>query len=461
MKKSEALFLAIGGLSTARLAKTEEDTPMTPNMKFTRWLLIAAIITALLAGSAYAAHFFLFDSPKEMVTGLYGSDDSIAPSLGTDDQKSWPNSFVLPGYDKRPVDETTAQAMESWISPVGQTLENGGYRLTVDAYVYDSAMRVGFVTLALEHDKPIAEADLMMQRDGEIVPGMVEFTQYGRTYLLPDKTTDTTLAMTYYFSADVRESHVFAITLLDHDEQQRVLAESDNISQERKTYIAQRKEALQAEMTLEEAQAKLMEQSGFSGGEAPYDAYYYLAANEFDWNYNAQNQPEEELWQVVEARLRQELTPEEAEAKLRQLWGDGAVDATFADQPENIPVFAYQILAQEEAAATPQENKLTLPLPEDTPLPSRSFGGGDVVVNSLCVRINKEKYRTGGARNVELTMKDGTSFVVRSDEIENTLFQKADWDGTTLCMLNSAINIEDIQSVTLSGAGSTITLQAD
>ncbi len=289
--KQEDLFRAIGELESLRLAKTEEDLPMKTGMKLTRRLLIAAVVTALLAGSAYAVHYFLFDSPKEMVTGLYGSNASLAPSEASDEQKPWPNSYVLPGYDKRPVDETTAQAMEGWISPVGQTLKNGGYQLTVDAYVYDSAMKVGFVTLALEHDKPIDEADLMMQRNGEIIPGMVEFTQYGRCYIIPEKTTQTTLAMTYYFSSGVRDSHVFAITLLDHDEQKRILEESSREEQERSASIAQRREALMAELTPEEAQAKLMEQSGFSGGEAPYDAYYYLAANEYDWNYASSHPP--------------------------------------------------------------------------------------------------------------------------------------------------------------------------
>ena len=459
--KQEDLFRAIGELESLRLAKTEEDLSMKSGMKLTRRLLIAAVVTALLAGSAYATHYFLFDSPKEMVTGLYGSDASLAPSEASDEQKPWPNSYVLPGYDKRPVDETTAQAMEDWISPVGQTLENGGNRLTVDAYVYDSAMKVGFVTLALEHDKPIAEADLMMQRNGEIIPGMVEFTQYGRCYIIPEKTTQTTLAMTYYFSSGVRDSHVFAITLLDHDEQKRILEESSREEQERSASIAQRREALMAEMTPEEAQAKLMEQSGFSGGEAPYDAYYYLAANEYDWNYASshphQTSPEEE----AEARLRRELTPEEAEAKLRQIWGDEAVDATFQDRPENIPELAYMILAEEEVDATPQENKLILPMPEDSALPNRSFGGGDVLVNSLCLRVNDEKYNPGGSADVALRMKDGSTFVVRSDEMNNCLFQKGEWDGTCLCMLNSAINIEDIETVILTVKGQEIVLAAD
>lgn len=459
--KQEDLFRAIGELDSLRLAKTEEDLSMKSGMKITRRLLIAAVVTALLAGSAYAAHYFLYDSPKEMVNGLYGSDASLAPSEASDEQKPWPNSYVLPGYDKRPVDETTAQAMEGWISPVGQTLKNGGYQLTVDAYVYDSAMKVGFVTLALEHDKPIAEADLMMQRNGEIIPGMVEFTQYGRCYIIPEKTTDTTLAMTYYFSSDVRGSHVFAITLLDHDEQKRSSEESRRYEQERSAYIAQRRETLMAELSKEQADARLQEEAGFTGGEAPYDTYYYLAANEFDWNYASshprQTSPEEE----AKARLRQELTPEEAEAKLRAAWGDEMVDATFQDQPENIAEFAYWILAQEEVDATPQENKLILPMPEDSALPNRSFGGGDVLVNSLCLRVNDEKYNPGGSADVALRMKDGSTFVVRSDEMNNCLFQKGEWDGTCLCMLNSAINIEDIETVILTVKGQEIVLTAD
>ena len=450
----EDLFLAIGRLDNDRLAKTEEEATMKSGMKFTRRLLIAAIVTVLLAGSAYAAHYFLFDSPKEMVTGLYGSGDSIAPSEASDTQKPWPNSYMLPGYDKRPVDETTAQAMEGWISPVGQTLENGGYKLTVDAYVYDSAMKVGFVTLALEHQEPISDEALQLERNGEIYPGMVEFTQYGRAYIIPEKTTDTTLAMTYYFNSDVRGSSVFAITLLDHDAQQRSLEESRRYEQERSAYIAQRRETLMAELTKEQADARLKEESGFTGGEAPYDTYYYLAANEFDWDYAATHEQPVDPVKEAEERLRRELTPEEAEAKLRAAWG-------FGDRQEDTPEFAYYILAQEEVDATPQENKLILPMPENSALPNRAFGGGDVVVSSLCVWVNDEKYTPGGSADVRFQMKDGSTFVVRSGEINNCLFQKGNWDGSCLCMLNSAINIEDIETVILTVNGQDIPLTAD
>lgn len=457
--KKEDLFLAIGGLEASRLAKTEEEATMKSGIKFTRRLLIAAIITALLVGTAYAAaHFFLFDSPGEMVQGLYGGSDSKAPTEVPNDQKPW-SSYMIPGYDKRPVDETVAQAMEDWISPVGQTLENGGYKLTVDAYVYDSALKVGFVTLALEHPEPLNDETLHRQYDGEIIPGMLEFSQYGRAYILDEKTTDTTLALTYYFHCDMRSSSVFAITLDDHNVYQSNLEDAERFAQERQDYIAKRREELRQELTAEEAAARLQEESGFSGYTGEYDDYYYLAANEFDWSHAEQQNTEADPREEVEARLRQELTPEEAEAKLRALWGDGPVDATF--EPGAIQEAAYFFLTNAEIDAMPQPNKLILTFPEDSVLPSKTFGGGDVLVNTLCVHSNDEKYIPGGSLDITLNMRDGSGFVVTSDSVDNTLFRKGLWDNTTLAMLNSAVNVDEIISVTLSHGDWSVTLQPD
>lgn len=457
--KKEDLFLAIGGLEASRLAKTEEEATMKSGIKFTRRLLIAAIITALLVGTAYAAaHFFLFDSPEEMVQGLYGGSDSKTPTEVPNDQKPW-SSYMIPGYDKRPVDETVAQAMEDWISPVGQTLENGGYKLTVDAYVYDSALKVGFVTLALEHPEPLNDETLHRQYDGEIIPGMLEFSQYGRAYILDEKTTDTTLALTYYFHCDMRSSSVFAITLDDHNVYQSNLEDAERFAQERQDYIAKRREELRQELTAEEAAARLQEESGFSGYTGEYDDYYYLAANEFDWSHAEQQNTEADPREEVEARLRQELTPEEAEAKLRALWGDGPVDATF--EPGAIQEAAYFFLTNAEIDAAPQPNKLILTFPEDSVLPSKTFGGGDVLVNTLCVHSNDEKYIPGGSLDITLNMRDGSGFVVTSDSVDNTLFRKGLWDNTTLAMLNSAVNVDEIISVTLSHGDWSVTLQPD
>ena len=75
--------------------------------------------------------------------------------------------------------------------------------------------------------------------------------------------------------------------------------------------------------------------------------------------------------------------------------------------------------------------------------------------------MNDEKYNPGGSTDVALRMKDGSTFVVRNDEMDNCLFQKGEWDGFCLCMLNSAINIEDIETVILTVKGQEIVLTAD
>lgn len=60
-----------------------------------------------------------------------------------------------------------------------------------------------------------------------------------------------------------------------------------------------------------------------------------------------------------------------------------------------------------------------------------------------------------------LTLTGGSGFVVRSTETDNTLFQKGEWDGSCLCMLNSAINIDSIQEVLLTVGTEAFTLAAD
>ena len=126
------------------------------------------------------------------------------------------------------MEETVAQELEKWVSPVGQTVETDGYRLTVDAYVYDNETRSGFITLALEHDEPLDETRLQKQPNGGIWPYMLEINQYGYAYQIPEKTTDGCLAMTYYFHTDnPAAGAVFAITLANRDEQEAQKVKAD------------------------------------------------------------------------------------------------------------------------------------------------------------------------------------------------------------------------------------------
>ncbi len=461
--KAEELFLAIGRLGENRLEKTEPEKVRHSGGKLGRRLLLAAVIATALIGTAFAAvGFLLYDSPAQMIQGLYGEHtgfDKEEPSLVSDPQKPWPNVMVQPGYEKAPVEETVAQELEKWVSPVGQTVETDGYKLTVDAYVYDNETRSGFITLALEYDEPLDETRLQKQPNGGILPYMVGFNQYGYAYQISEKTRDGCLAMTYYFHTDnPAAGAVFAITLADRSEQEAEKEAEERSEQERTDYIAARRAELLLELTVEEAASKLRAVQGMGGNIPPYDDYYFLAAYEYDQAHQTQ-------WvdplEGIEQRLRQELTAEQAEQKLRDLLGDGHVDQVFAGRTEEITVAAYRILAELEQDAQPQPNKIIISLPESGSLPNRTFGNGDVMVNALCTRINDEKYSMGGSSEICLNMKDGSTFVVRNGQMDNTLFQLSVEDGLCLCMLNSAVNIDDIVSVEAIGTTQSATLLPD
>ena len=137
------------------------------------------------------------------------------------------------------------------------------------------------------------------------------------------------------------------------------------------------------------------------------------------------------------------------------------MDQAFAGRTEEITVAAYRILARLEQDAQPQPNKIIISLPESGSLPNRTFGNGDVMVNALCIRINDEKYSMGGSSEICLNMKDGSTFVVRNGQMDNTICQLSVEDGLCLCMLNSAVNIDDIVSVEAIGTTQSATLLPD
>ena len=219
-----------------------------------------------------------------------------------------------------------------------------GFKLTVDAYVYDSTTQCGFMTMLLEHDKPIPDEYLLLNNDGEIggLSGLyLNFNQYGRCYLIPEKTTPALLAFTFYFRADMTAGTNLLVSFPEPVASRQLEAE-----QAREAAIPVIRERLKKELTPEQAAEKVRE-LGFPGGyTGEYDDYYYLAASEYDTAQDDQPSPMTQELQALEAQLKQELTPDEAEQKLRSLWGDELVEETFADQMENVPIFAYSILAE-------------------------------------------------------------------------------------------------------------------
>ena len=429
------------------------------------WLIAAVIaLTLLLVGCAAVYAMIIFGSPAEMISALYGEKNGFnsAPPTEVNDPGKPDSSWTVPGYEKQPVEETVAQELEKWASPVGKSIVADGYKLTVDAYIYDSTTQSGFITLLLEHEKPIPEEELLVGYNGEIggLSGKyLNFNQYGRAYLIPGKTTDTQLAFTYYFRADMRTGTNLLVSFPDFEEQARL----EEYHRNRTEGVAAIRQRLKGELTAQEA-AEKMRALGYGGGYAgEYDDYYYLAALEYDTAHTdvLMSKESTEL-QALTEQLKKDLTSDEAVQKLRSLWGDALVEETFAGQ-DDLSAGAYHFLAQRAYEQAHMDEMVCVSLPDSGSLPFKTYGQGDAYVNSLSVRIRTSHYAESGSGNkkVILHMTDGTDFVVLDDLTDNTLFKIVIENNDTLYMLGSAINIDNIQSVEVLGNLGSGILEAD
>lgn len=359
------------------------------------WLIAAVIaLTLLLVGCAVAYAMIIFGSPAEMISALYGENTGFAsaPPTEVNDPGKPGSAYTVPGYEKQPVEETVAQELEKWVSPVGKSITTDGYKLTVDAYIYDSTTQSGLITLLLEHDKPISEEELLVGYNGEIgglSGNYLNFNQYGRAYLIPGKTTTTQLAFTYYFRADMRTGTNLLVSFPDFEESIEL--------------------------------------------------------------------------QALREQMEKDLTPNDAVQKLRSLWGDALVEETFADHMDDLSAGAYHFLALRAYEQAHSDEMVCISLPNSGSLPFKTFGQGDVYVNSLCVRIRTSHYTEPGGSNEKVIfhMTDGTDFVVVDNITDNTLFKRVIENDDTLYMLGSAINIDNIQSVEVIGNLGGATLEAD
>ena len=445
-----------------------ENPPRSLRQSIRRPLLIAAVLllAAALVGCAVVWASILFGSPKEMIAGLYGENTGYSSADPIDDydpEKPDSMGWTVPGFEKQPVEETVAQELQKWVSPVGQSIETDGLKLTVDAYIYDSATQCGLITMLLEHDTPFSDDQLCLSRDGCLggIDGLLlNFNQYGWPYLIPEKTTENLLAFTFYFRADLRRGTNLLVSFPDFDSQDRY----EEYEKNRPGEIAATRQRLKQELTPEEVAQKLQELQYTRGYNEEYDDYYFLAAYEYDQAHaDSLTSPEELERQSMEQQLRQELTPEEAEAKLRALWGDELVEETFADRSEEVPDFAYSELADRKYEQNHLDEMICVSLPNSGTLPSRTFGQGRIYANSICLRIREKDVTASGdsIRALTLHMVDGTDFTVLNATTDNTYFKVMPDEEYVYYMLNSAINIDKIQSIEVAGNTEACTLEAD
>lgn len=268
----EELFLAIGQVESSRLLRSEL-TVQAPSgdgameghamqkkringKRIIRNILVAAVIVSMLAVTAYAVGgFLIYDSPEEMLTAIFGDETGFDHSDGGakyfDDGAL---AAIEPTFDRVPADETVvAENIAPHVNAVGQSIQFNGYTLTVDAFMYDSTTRCGFVTYLLEN--PDGLPNYKVQPNGEIwiegAPDVVDMNQMPESYIIQDKSTETCLAATAYFKAT--EGDTLEITL---ESQQRYTPD------EFEALIAEDVERLKQKITPEEAVEAVRQQLG-------------------------------------------------------------------------------------------------------------------------------------------------------------------------------------------------------
>lgn len=391
--KCEDLFLAIGSVEESRLlrsemtvssvTKKEEKTMKRSPRRILRNLLIAAVMTSILAVTAYAvAGFLIYDNPEEMIAGIFGDATGFDHSEGSirPDPFGGPEGILVePTYDRIPVDEAVAgEDVLPHVDAVGQSVSFRGYTLTVDAFLYDSTTRCGFFTYLLEN--PNGLPDYKLQSTGEIfyagMPDIVNVNQYGYPYIIREKTTDTCLAATYYFQWEPRRGDNLEICL-----------------------------QMEERYTPEEFSALIAED--------------------------------------VEKR-KQEMTPEEAVETIRSQIGEETFALVFQGMTEaEITEQCYtEIVAKEVAARLEAEGsseKLLIPLENQQPLKSVTAGDGSIILSPVAIHIDitdldflhTDRY---GAHNVDtgnidsliLRYQDGTQYIIEEDYTLNYVFSVTD-----------------------------------
>lgn len=181
--------------------------------RVTRVLLVAAVVSAMLATTAFAyVGFTQYESPMEMLKTFFGNSDYEIDEGGIRVEQYYDKTYEIiePTIEKVPVDTKVAQEdVAPYISAIGQSISSGSWTLTVEAHQYDSATDCGIIYYTLEN--PNGAKGYNLQFDGEVwwPQGELIFLRNAseKHYLIQDQTTDTKLYVAaYYCGADDSEA---------------------------------------------------------------------------------------------------------------------------------------------------------------------------------------------------------------------------------------------------------------
>ncbi len=175
-------------------------------IRFSRLIIIAAIITVMLATTAFAyVGFTQYENPMQMLKTFIRGDEYILDEGGFVRTETYYDSkwdVVYPTVEQIPLDGDLAEAeVAPYISDVGKTIHYGDYALTVEAHLYDSATGCGYIYYNLENPNGII--GYYLQHDGEISWSGVEVVSIlgcaGKNYIVEEETTETVLSVAHYY----------------------------------------------------------------------------------------------------------------------------------------------------------------------------------------------------------------------------------------------------------------------
>ena len=254
------------------------------------------------------------------------------------------------------------------------------------------AMLRAMVTYLLENPKGLPEYKL--QSNGEIWSGdIVEKNQYGYPYIIQDRTTDTCLAVVYYYQLRNPDTTDLELTLssgviLGSEEYRRTWAEV--------------KERLMQEVPEEEAIALKKEQLG-----------------EY-WNWYLENFTREE---IIES---------------------GYEDMMYEKMDE---------VYTEEMMTCP--DKIIIPEAPQGEMTNITLGDGAVTLSPIAATIRKQEIENLGKSFMglfKIRFADGSEYVVQDGYVENRVFAVTDAEETELTyMFNRIIDVNEVISIVVDG----------
>lgn len=408
----EDLFLAIGQVEESRLMRSElavqessavstKEEPVVKKKRIRvgrllRNTVAAVIIMSMLGVTAYAVGgFIIFDSPAEMLSTVFGdqtgydhSDGSVTPC------EDGVNVIIEPTFDRVPADE---QVVEEEAAPlvnvVGQSISWEGYTLTIDANLYDSVTKCGLLTYTLENPEGV---DYSLQSTGEVwFPDgeIVSFGQYGYSYIIKDKSTDTKLTATFYYQ--LRNE---ADTDLEISFQQWAAITLD----EYKQLLADTKAQLKQEIS------------------------------------------EEEVIAYVKQRMGEDFAKMEAELSRESIIEQGYDGLVYEE---------LGLLEEDNQFICPE--KITIPVASSGEMTNITLGDGAVTLSPIAITVKVEEIENFPRSFIDLTkirFTDGTEYVVKDGYTVNYVFAVADSETEeTTFMFNRIIDVEEVTSVIVDG----------